>query len=70
MRVQQLGACALCFGHGTPTGVRVLLETPYGTRCWTYEKEKRGDIWRLGNPVLKENSEYLGLLWRPAVLVN
>ena len=60
-----LGADAICFAHPTPKGARVLFETPHGTRCWRYALEKRGDVWRLGEPQVADNQEHLGVLWSP-----
>jgi hypothetical protein len=68
--VRRLRAQALLFVHETPQNVRALLETSYSTRAWVYPKEKHGDAWRLGQPLVSDDEEYLSLLWVPSLQMN
>lgn len=63
-------ATAVLFANNDSDGVKVIFETPYGTRCWKYSKEKRGDAWRLGEPRISNDEERLSLLWVPPLQMN
>jgi len=51
-------------------GLKVLYESPMGTRTWRLKKERHGDLEVLSRPVVTDNVETTGLLWstsdRPA----
>ena len=43
--------------------IRVVFETPHGTRSWTISIQVRGDRKALGRPVVRDNTDTIGLLW-------
>lgn len=45
--------------------LRVLFETPEGARAWLTPLHRHGDLMALGTTVVRDNTECVGILWRP-----
>ena len=45
--------------------VRALFETHHGSRSWSLPIRRHGDVNVLGTPIVKEDTESIGILWRP-----
>lgn len=63
--VELTKAYAILLCEQKEDGVKVILESPHGTRCWTLPVERHGDVYVLGKTSIKDNVESVGLLWRP-----
>lgn len=44
--------------------LRVIFESPHGTRCWTFPIKDYGNITGLGKPTVSDDKESIGILWR------
>jgi len=63
--VELTKAYAILLCEQKEDGVKVILESPHGTRCWTLPIERHGDVYVLGKVNIKDDVESVGLLWRP-----
>jgi hypothetical protein len=45
--------------------VKAIFESHHGTRCWTFDIERHGDIRLLSKPDVKDDAECVGILWQP-----
>lgn len=48
-----------------PDGIHVLFETSQGARAWLMKLERHGDVTACLPPVVRDNAECVGLLWKP-----
>ena len=46
--------------------IRALFETHEGARAWLTPLHRHGDLLALGETVVHDNAECVGILWRPA----
>jgi len=63
--VERTKAYALLLVEQLEEEVRVILETPLGTRCWHLPIHRSGDVNILGGSTFTDNQENVGLLWSP-----
>jgi hypothetical protein len=61
--VERTKAYALLVVEQLDVSVRVILETPNGTRCWNIPVHRSGDVKILGDATVTDNRENVGLLW-------
>lgn len=45
--------------------VKAILESAHGTRSWTLPVRRSADVRVLGKPAVKDNVDFVGLLWSP-----
>jgi hypothetical protein len=45
--------------------LKVIFESPKGSRSWTLKKERHGDVSVLNSPTVLDDVESAGLLWKP-----
>ncbi len=57
-------AYALLLVEQRSEDVRIILESPHGTRCWKVPIENHGGVKVLGKSSHTDNVESVGLLWR------
>lgn len=57
-------AYGLLLGEQREGEIRVIVETPHGSVCWTIPTERHGDLDTLGPVRESVNTENLGYLWR------
>ncbi len=64
---RQTGAYALLLVERHEKELKVILESPHGTRCWHLPLERHGDVVMLGRETLSEDLDHIGVLWQPAM---
>lgn len=63
--VQRTQAYAILLCEQRDSDVQIILESHHGSRCWTLPIERHGDIKVLGPASTRDDTECLGILWRP-----
>ena len=48
----------------------LILESHHGTRSWHYPIERHGPDRVLGKPIIKSDTDCIGLLWQPSMASN
>lgn len=61
--VSRTKAFALFMVDVTRTEVACVFESHLGTRAWTFQVQRRGDIKTLSGPISEVNKKKVGLLW-------
>lgn len=64
--VERTKAYALFVAENEGDRIKAILETPNGTRTWTIPIKKSGVDFVLGEAIVKDNTECVGLIWRPS----
>jgi len=57
-------ACGLLRIRREDECIKAIMETPHGSRSWTFPLHLRGDRRVVGSPVVREDEDYVGILWR------
>ncbi len=60
---KQCNAYGLLLTEQLEHEVRVILETPHGTRTWRIPIKNHGDVQVLGTPIVRDNTESIGIRW-------
>lgn len=63
--VERTKAYALLLVEPFVEQLKVILETPHGTKAWSIPIHWSGDVKVLGTPKVTIDQEFVGLLWRP-----
>lgn len=63
--VEKTKAYALLLAEERNGSVKVILESPHGTRCWTLPIHQSADVRFLGEATIEDDKERVGLLWSP-----
>lgn len=63
--VKRTRACAVLLVEQREKDVRILLESPHGSRCWTLPIRWQGDVRVLTKAAVVADTESLGALWNP-----
>ena len=62
--VERTKPCALLKVEQLEDQVLAILETPLGTKSWTYPIKNHGGTKVLGDRSSRENTDSIGILWR------
>ena len=61
--VHMTEAYALLLVEQRDTDIQVILESHHGTRSWTIPIRQSGDVRVLGDPIVQDNTNRIGILW-------
>lgn len=62
--VKRTKPCALLMCEDLEDAIKVIFESPLGTKSWTYPIQKCGRDRVLGSRSVRENTDSIGVLWK------